>query len=483
MLSIDWFPHRMWIGGEWVAARSGDARQVLDPATGAVIAEIPRGGVAEAEAAIQAARRCFVSRDWSSIGPEGRVVILRRMAELIRSHLGELAVLETKDTGKPIADSRSGVLNAASRFDGFAQLVEGKSVQAHVPDGPHSIIHQPVGVVAQIIPWNYPITQAAGRMAASIAAGTTCVLKPSELAPLSTLALASLLERSGLPAGAVNIVTGPGREVGRYLAESDDVDLLVFIGSTEVGRELMRLAAGNLKKIALELGGKSANVVFADADLDDAVNGAASAIFANAGQNCAAGSRLLIEESLHDEFLERLVAKARAIKVGNGLDPETQMGPLISADQREKVEHWISVGRHDGARVVAGGGRPKGPEFENGFFVEPTIFAGVRPDMSVAQNEIFGPVLSVIPFSTEAEAVHIANDTKYGLAGAVWTQEVEKGRRVLEAMQVGISWMNTYHACPVDAPWGGYKQSSIGRVLGESELYEYLEAKQVNVKL
>ena len=472
----------MWINGEWTQAASGDVSEVIDPATTQVIAKVPRGAGADVTAAIRAARKAFDQGPWRDVSTDERQRILAETATRIREHADEIAELETRNVGKPIADSRAGVAQAAARFDYYADLIGGwRDADRWHSGDKHFVVHEPIGVIGQIIPWNYPVTQAAGRLATSIAAGTTCVMKPSRLVPLSTLALGRLIDKAGIPPGVVNIVTGSGSEVGAELARNPDVDMIVLIGSTETGIDIVHSAASTMKKLSLELGGKSPNIVFADADLDAAVEGAAAAIFANAGQNCAAGSRLILEEKIHAAFLDRLIERVRSIRLGPGIDPETDMGPLISAQQRDQVEGWIKQGLDEGARLAIGGSRPDGVTFSKGFFLQPTIFDGVMADMRIAQEEIFGPVLAVLTFRDEAEAIAIANNSRYGLAGAVWTRDPDRGKRVLRQLRVGITWLNTYFTCPLDAPWGGYKQSGIGRVLGKYEFEEYLETKQVNI--
>jgi len=338
-------------------------------------------------------------------------------------------------------------------------------------------------VCGQIIPWNYPLLMAAWKLAPALAAGCTVVLKPSELTPLTALELCAVLLEAGFPDGAVNVVTGPGAGVGEELAESPLVDKVAFTGGTVTGRRIAAAATGNLKKVTLELGGKNPNIVFADADFEAAVDGALFAAFANQGEVCSAGSRLLVEKKIHKELVAAMLKKAPRIKLGHGLAPGVKMGPLVSSAHRDKVEGYIKVGREEGAKLVCGGGRPKGAEFAKGWFVEPTIFDNVKPSMRVAREEIFGPVLSVIPFEGEAEAVRLANDTDYGLAAGVWTKDVMKGVRVLRELRAGITWLNTYHPTFNEMPWGGYKQSGYGRELGLYGIQAYLETKQVNINL
>ncbi len=345
------------------------------------------------------------------------------------------------------------------------------------------VVREPIGVCGQIIPWNYPLLMAAWKLAPALAAGNTCVLKPSELTPLTALELARIFAACEFPAGVVNIVTGPGAGAGEELAESAKVDKIAFTGGTATGRRIMTAATGNLKKTTLELGGKNPNIVFADADFEAAVDGALFAAFANQGEVCSAGSRLLVEELIHRPLVEAMLKKIPRIKLGHGLQAGVKMGPLVSAAHREKVENYIRIGKAEGARLVCGGKRPEGKEFEKGNFLEPTIFDDVKSTMRIAREEIFGPVLSVIPFKTEEDAIRIANDTEYGLAAAVWSKSATRALRVVRELRAGITWINTYHPTFNELPWGGYKQSGTGRELGLYGIEAYLETKQVNVNL
>ena len=387
--------------------------------------------------------------------------------------------------GKPLAEAEYDVADAANCFEfhgGLATKIHGETMS--VPANSLSfVLREPVGVCGQIIPWNYPLLMAAWKLAPALAAGCTVILKPSELTPLTALVLARLTHEAGLPAGVVNVVSGPGAGAGAQLAESSRVDKVAFTGGTLTGRKIAVAAAGNLKKVTLELGGKNPNVVFADADFEAAVDGALFAAFANQGEVCSAGSRLLIERSIHKKFVEAMIKKVARIKLGHGLGAGIKMGPLICAAHRDKVEAYIKAGIHEGAKLVCGGGRPLGAEFAKGWFVEPTIFDEVKPAMRIAREEIFGPVLSVIEFKDEAEAIQIANDSEYGLAAAVWTTNINRGLRVVKELRAGITWINTYHPTFNEMPWGGYKQSGNGRELGLYGIQAYLETKQVNINL
>jgi betaine-aldehyde dehydrogenase len=478
-------PELMLIGGEFVAAKSGATRQIADPANGELLALVPESGREDVKRAILAAREAFDRGPWRKTSALERGKLLLKIGDLIRSQGKMLAELEVRNMGKPLAEAEFDVADAANCFEfygGLATKIHGETMS--VPANSLSfVLREPVGVCGQIIPWNYPLLMAAWKIAPALAAGCTVVLKPSEMTPLTALKLARLMDEAGVPAGVVNIVTGPGAGAGEELAESPLVDKVAFTGGTVTGRKIAHAATGNLKRVTLELGGKSPNIVFADADFEAAVDGALFAAFANQGEVCSAGSRLLVERKIHKKLVAAMLAKIPRIKLGHGMTPGVKMGPLVSAAHREKVESYIKVGVQEGAKLVCGGGRPKGAEFAKGNFVEPTIFDDVKPSMRIAKEEIFGPVLSVIPFDTEEEAVRLANDTVYGLAAAVWTQNITKGIRVIRELRAGITWINTYHPTYNEMPWGGYKQSGTGRELGLYGIQAYLETKQVNVNL
>jgi len=478
--------YKMWIDGEWCESVSRESLDSINPATSEVIGTIPRGTEADAHKAVKAARAAFDQGEWPRMSYQDRGDILRQIAQLVREKASDLARLETLDNGKPIKESTLiDIPTAADTFESFASMA-GELKGETIPVTPPAVSYtryEPIGVVAQIIPWNYPLLMAAWKLAPALLTGNTVVLKPSTLTSLTALELAQLMEETDIPPGVVNVVTGPGSEIGRALARSPQVDKIALTGSTNTGRGVMGLAASNMKKITLELGGKSPTIVLKDADLEVALNGTLATIFLNQGQMCVAGSRLLVHQDIHEEFIQRLVAKAEKIKLGNGLDPETTMGPLISKEHREKVLGYISSGVKQGAKLASGGKVPEGDIYEKGFFLEPTIFDKVDNGMEIAQEEIFGPVLSVLTFSTLEEAVSLANATRYGLAGSVWTRDLHQANYIAEGVRAGTIWINTYGSFFNEVPFGGYKESGLGRELGKAGLKEYTELKSITMDL
>ncbi|MDB5038682.1 MAG: betB [Bacteriovoracaceae bacterium] len=477
--------YQNYVNGKWTNAKSKAIRDIRDPGNGELVAAVPECQKEDIALAIDAAREAFDHGPWRKLTAQDRGKILFKIAEGIRAKSKDLAELEVRNCGKPLAEAEFDVADAANCFEfygGLATKIHGETMQ--VPANSLSfVLREPIGVCGQIIPWNYPLLMAAWKLAPALAAGNTCVLKPSELTPLTALELGEILMRVELYPGVVNIVTGPGTGAGEELSANSKVDKVAFTGGTVTGRKVMTAATSNLKKISLELGGKNPNIVFANADLEAAIDGALFGAFANQGEVCSAGSRLLVEKSIHKKIVDGMLQKIPKIKLGHGLTSGVKMGPLISAAHREKVESYIKIGIEEGAKLVCGGKRPTGKEFASGNFLEPTIFDHVKPNMRIAREEIFGPVLSVISFETEEEAIRIANDTEYGLAAAVWTRDVNRAIRVVQQIRAGITWVNTYHPTFNELPWGGYKQSGIGRELGLYGIEEYLETKQVNINL
>ena len=472
----------MYVNGQFVPAKSGKWFPVYDPATEEIIAEAPDANAEDVDAAVDAAREAFENGPWSKTTPQDRGRVLFRLAEKLRAETAPLAELETRNSGKPIVEAEYDVADAATCFEYYGGLAT--KVMGHVNPVPANALslslREPVGVAGQIIPWNYPLLMAAWKLAPALAAGCTCVLKPAEQTPLTALEFARWFEEAGLPAGTVNVVTGFGETAGAPLVTHPEVNKVAFTGSVEVGKRIARAAADSLKRVTLELGGKSPNIFFADADFEAAIDGALFGVFINQGEVCSAGSRILVERKIYSKFVEAMTAKAKTIRLGPPLERETKMGPLVSREQYDRVNSYVAVGKNE-AKLCAGGERPKG--FDKGFYVQPTIFADVSNSARIAREEIFGPVAAVIPFENEADALRIANDTHYGLAAAVWTRDIFKAFRMVKTLRAGIVWVNHMQPTYVEAPWGGYKQSGYGRELGPWGIEEYLETKQVFVNL
>jgi phenylacetaldehyde dehydrogenase len=480
-------PRKMYVGGQWTEAASGRTFETPNPATGETLARVAEGDAEDIDRAVRAARRAFEEGPWGRMTPSERGRIIWRIGDLILEHVDEFAQLESLDNGKPLAVARAAdVPLAADLFHymaGWATKLEGNTIDISVPYMPGAGFHsytlrEPVGVVGQIIPWNFPLLMAAWKLGPALATGNTVVLKPAEQTPLSALLLAQLIAEAGVPEGVVNVVPGFGETAGAALAAHHDVDKVAFTGSTEVGKLILKAAAGNLKKLTLELGGKSPNIVFDDA-ASDAVKGAADAIFFNHGQCCVAGSRLFVQQHRFEEVVEGVAEIAKSIKIGPGIEPETQMGPLVSDEQFRRVTGYLESGKADGATALTGGGRYG----ERGYFVEPTVLTNTRPDMKVVREEIFGPVLVAEPFSDLDEIAAVANDTEYGLGAGIWTRDISKAHALAKKLRAGTVWINCYNVFDAALPFGGYKQSGWGREMGHEVLNNYTEVKAVTTKL
>ncbi|MBC2901379.1 aldehyde dehydrogenase family protein [Streptomyces cupreus] len=474
------------VDGEWREAISGATRDIIDPAVARPFAVVAEGDEKDTDLAVEAARRAFDEGDWPRTPVAERAALLRRVADLLVRDREELGALESRDAGKTLEEGRVDIDCVADAFRYFADLVAaeapGRVVDAGSPDIHSVVVHEPVGVCALITPWNYPLLQASWKVAPALAAGNTFVVKPSEITPLTTVALIDLLAEAGLPSGVANIVTGPGHSVGARLAEHPDVDLVSFTGGLVSGTKVAQAAAPSVKKVALELGGKNPNVVFADActtdeGFDTAVDQALNAAFIHSGQVCSAGARLIVEESLRDRFVAELARRAAKIRLGRGTDEGVECGPLVSAQQRAKVEAYVASALEEGAILRTGGKRPEG--LGAGYFYEPTVLDACHREMRVVREEVFGPVLTVETFRTEDEAVALANDTEYGLAGAVWTADAGRARRVAGRLRHGTVWINDFHPYLPQAEWGGFGKSGVGRELGPAGLAEYRESKHV----
>jgi len=473
---------QLFIDGHWRPARSGRTFATVDPATEEVIAQVAEGDAADVDDAVRAARRAFDDGPWPRLDARERGRLMHRLCDLIEAEIDELAALESLDNGKPVADARTGdiplALDALRYYAGWADKIHGQTIPIN---GNHFCYtrREPVGVAGQIIPWNFPILMVAWKWGPALAAGCTIVMKPAEQTPLSCLRLARLAQKAGIPDGVINVVPGYGPTAGAALVRHPGVDKLAFTGSGETAQVIMRQAADTLKRLTFELGGKSPNIVFADADMAAAAAGAHVGIHLNQGQCCCAGSRLFVEDSIHDAFVDRVVALSRARRVGDPFDPATEQGPQVDRAQFDKIMGYIDAGRRAGATCATGGGRVG----SRGFFIEPTVFTGVTDDMTIAREEIFGPVLSVLRFSDTDELVRRANATPFGLAAAVWTRDVARAHDVARRLRAGTVWVNCYDVFDAAAPFGGFKQSGFGRELGERGLDPYLETKTVTVSL
>src|SRR5271154_5648135 len=474
-------PKQLLIGGKWVSAKSGKTFETINPANEEVLALVPEGDKADVDEAVKAARKAYEEGKWSKISPHQRSRYLLTIADLIEKHTEELATLETLNNGMAISLARgmvSGAVDTLRYYAGWATKVYGETNPSD-PSMFNYTLREPVGVCGQIIPWNGPIAMLAWKIAPALACGNVVILKPAEQTPLTAIRLGELICEAGLPEGVVQIVTGFGPGAGSSIAEHPDIDKVAFTGSTEVGKLILQASAGNLKRVSLELGGKSPNIIFRDSDLDAAVQSATRGVFFNSGQVCTAGTRIFIEQGIYEEFVERLVKHSESMTVGDPLDPNTRMGPLVSKEQHDRVKGYLKTGKAEGATAKAGGEVVSGA----GYYVRPTIFAGVHNQMRIAREEIFGPVGAAIPFKDEADAVFQGNDTNYGLAAAVWTRDISRGLKVARALKAGTVWINSYGGSDPISPFGGYKQSGFGRELGMHSLELYTQIKSVYVKL
>ncbi len=478
--------YQLFIGGNWVDAESGKTFTSLNPATGAPLAEVAEADKADVDKAVAAARKAFEGK-WARVSARERGRLIYKLAQLVEANAKELAALETADNGKPIRESAyvdlPQVVENLEYFAGWATKIEGETIP--VPGQFFNYtLREPVGVCGQIVPWNFPLLMTAWKIAPALAAGNTIVLKPAEQTPVTALELGKLIQEAGFPEGVVNIVPGYGETAGAALAAHPDVDKIAFTGSTEVGKLIAHAAADNLTKVSLELGGKAPNIVCADADIEQAVNGALMAIFYNQGQTCTAGSRLFLDERIKDEFLARFKAKAEQIKVGDPSDKTTQMGPQVSQAQLDRIKGYVDIARAEGATVFSGGASPElAEQFRGGYFFSPTIFSEVTNKMRVAQEEIFGPVSSVITYTDETDLIRQANDTIYGLSAGIWTRDITRAHRFAREIKAGVVWINTFNIMNAASPFGGYKQSGYGREMGRHALDLYTQVKSVWVDL
>jgi acyl-CoA reductase-like NAD-dependent aldehyde dehydrogenase len=473
----------MLIGGRWVTAADGRTFDTYNPATGEVIAHVPEAGPEDVDRAVRAARQAFDSGKWPAFSAAKRGRILLKAAALIRVRLDELADLETQNSGKTITDSRGEVLGTAACFEyyaGAATRIMGETIPVSAP-GLDLTLREPVGVCAQIIPWNFPIVMAGWKLGPALAAGCTVILKPAEQTPLTALRLGEILSESGLPDGVVNIVTGPGETTGSALINHPLIDKIAFTGSTDVGKLVMHAAAEGIKRVSLELGGKSPNIVFDDVDIESVVDKSVYSVFANAGQDCCARTRFIVHERIADKFTAALAGRTRRLRVGDPRDEQSEIGAIISPQQQANVERYLDIGQQEGAELLVGGTRPEDTSLARGNFLLPAVFSGVRNDMRIAREEIFGPVVGVITFRDEEEAISLANATQYGLSGSIWTRDIGRAIRLMRRVRAGVLSINSNSSVHVEAPFGGFKMSGIGRELGTKALDLYTEVKNVYI--
>jgi len=473
----------MYIDGRWQDSSDQKSTEVINPASEEIIAEVPEGTTEDAKKAIDAAREAFDKGSWPRLSPSERSRILLKVADLIEANTQSLATLESLNQGKPIKLSRDGDfpfgIDNIRFFAGASRALEGISSQEFLSDGTSIIRREPVGVVSCIIPWNYPWMIGIWKIIPALATGNTVIAKPASVTPLTLLEFARLMEQAGLPKGVLNVITGPGGSVGEEIVRSEKVNMVTLTGSTETGKRIMRMASENVKKVSLELGGKAPFIVFEDANLDAAAQGAIVGGFINAGQDCTAATRFYVHRKIYNSFVDALVEKGKRIRVGNPLDESTDMGPLISAGHREKVEGFVQTGQDEGAKLVLGGHRPKGERFSKGFFLSPTIFSDCSQHMKIVQSEIFGPVLAILPFTDTDDVIEKANDIAYGLAASVWTNNLNTAMRVSNNLRCGEVWINDHLPLASEMPHGGYKQSGFGKDLSVYALHEYTEIRHV----
>ncbi len=479
---------KMLIGGQWVDAVSGKTFKTINPATGDLLTEVAEGDKADVDRAVAAARNAFENPAWNNMMPTDRERLIRRFIALIEDNIDELAELETLDCGKPIGASRYVdlplTIDTLYYYAGFSTKIEGEVLPhgvSYTPDDRYFAYtrREPVGVVGMIVPWNFPLLLLAMKLGPALAVGCTCVIKPAEDTPLTTLRLAELAQEAGIPDGVINVVPGYGETAGAAIANHPDVDKCAFTGSTEVGKSIVNAASGNLKRLSLELGGKAPNIVLPDADLEAAIDGATMAIYTNQGEICCAGSRLYVHQSIFDQVIEGIVDRARNTKVGPGLNPASEMGPLINQAQLDRVCNYVDGGRDEGAEVLIGGDKRDG----SGFFYEPTVMVNTNHDMRVVKEEIFGPVLSAMPYDSLDDVINNANDTIYGLSAGIWTRDISKAHQVAARLKAGTVWVNCFHIFDVTQPFGGYKQSGWGREWGKTAMEHYTEVKSVCIKM
>ncbi len=477
---------KMMIGGQSVDAADGQTFEIVNPATGAVIATAPLGGKTDVNLAVAAAQKAFEDpKGWANWAASKRGRTLAKFAAVIKDHSEELSWLETRNVGKPIGSSRGEIIGASLVFDyyaGAANKVFGQTIPVSKP-GLDLTLREPIGVVGLIVPWNFPLLMASWKLGPALAAGNTCILKPASLSPMTALRIGELALEAGIPAGVLNVVTGPGGSAGAAIAAHPGIGKVAFTGETTTGQEIMRLASNNVKKISLELGGKSPNVIYADANLERFASESPYSVFDNCGQDCCARSRILVERSVHDQVVELFAAATRKVKVGNPEDEATEVGTLVSFKQRDRVRDYIEIGLSEGANLVIGGQAPDEASLASGAYLMPAVFDGVNNDMRVAREEIFGPVVSIIPFDTEEEAIRLANATPYGLSGSVWSRDIGKALRTAKGIQAGVLSINSNSSVHTEAPFGGYKMSGIGRELGMSAIELYTETKNIFIDI